>query len=352
MLKMPDERSIPSPEDWGEATKLVRGGLDRSHHGETAEALYLNSGFVYPDAETAERRFAGEDDGFVYARYGNPTVSMFEERLRLLEGAEACYGVGSGMAAVWGALGLPAQCRRPHRVVAGAVRLVLPDHRHHPAALRHHLDAGGRPGPRSVEGRGAGRNQGVLSRDAVEPDAGDHRHRRGGRDRPCGGRAGGGRQRVRHAGAAEVPRARRRHHRLFGHQAYRRPGPGAGRRDHVDEGVQGRSAEAVFAPHRAVAVAVQRLGAAQGSGDAEARVLAQCEAALEIAGALQAMPGVARVIYPFLDGQPQGALGAPPDARRRHHGDLRGRGRQGPPSRCCGGCRSSTFPTISAIRSR
>jgi O-succinylhomoserine sulfhydrylase len=82
----------------------VRGGLDRSHHGETAEALYLNSGFVYPDAETAERRFAGEDDGFVYARYGNPTVAMFEERLRLLEGAEACYGVGSGMAAVWGAL--------------------------------------------------------------------------------------------------------------------------------------------------------------------------------------------------------------------------------------------------------
>ena len=102
MLKKTDA-GIPLSE-WSDETKLVRGGLDRTPHGETAEALFLNSGFVYPDAETAERRFAGEEEGYVYARYGNPTVTMFEERLRLLEGAEACYGVGSGMAAVWGAL--------------------------------------------------------------------------------------------------------------------------------------------------------------------------------------------------------------------------------------------------------
>ena len=89
---------------WGDATKLVRGGLDRSHYGETAEALYLNSGFVYDAPETAENRFANKDDGYVYGRYGNPTVTMFEERLALLEGAEACYGVASGMAAVYGAL--------------------------------------------------------------------------------------------------------------------------------------------------------------------------------------------------------------------------------------------------------
>jgi O-succinylhomoserine sulfhydrylase len=95
---------LSKPENWGEATKLVRGGTERSAHGETSEAMFLNSGFVYPDAETAERRFAGEDDGYVYARYGNPTVTMFEERLRLLEGAEACYGTASGMAAVFGAL--------------------------------------------------------------------------------------------------------------------------------------------------------------------------------------------------------------------------------------------------------
>jgi O-succinylhomoserine sulfhydrylase len=95
---------LSKPENWGEATKLVRGGTNRTPHGETSEAMFLNSGFVYPDAETAERRFAGEDDGYVYARYGNPTVTMFEERLRLLEGAEACYGTASGMAAVFGAL--------------------------------------------------------------------------------------------------------------------------------------------------------------------------------------------------------------------------------------------------------
>jgi O-succinylhomoserine sulfhydrylase len=93
-----------SPAQWGDATKLVRGGLDRSPHGETSEALYLNSGFVYDQPETAERRFAGEDDGYVYGRYGNPTVTMFEERLALLEGAEACYAVASGMAAVFGSL--------------------------------------------------------------------------------------------------------------------------------------------------------------------------------------------------------------------------------------------------------
>ncbi|MGI9482178.1 MAG: PLP-dependent transferase, partial [Hyphomicrobiales bacterium] len=90
--------------EWREATKLVRGGLERSHHGETSEAIYMNSGFTYEDAETAAARFAGEADGFVYARYGNPTVEMFEQRLRLLEGAEACYATASGMAAVFGAL--------------------------------------------------------------------------------------------------------------------------------------------------------------------------------------------------------------------------------------------------------
>jgi O-succinylhomoserine sulfhydrylase len=175
------------PEDWGEATKLVRGGLDRSHHGETAEALYLNSGFVYPDAETAERRFAGEDDGFVYARYGNPTVSMFEERLRLLEGAEACYGVGSGMAAVWGALAC--QLKAGDHIVSSRalfgscyqiIATILPRF-----GITSTLVDGQ---DLAVEGRGAAGNQAVLSRDAVQPDAGDHRYCRGGRDRPGGRR--------------------------------------------------------------------------------------------------------------------------------------------------------------------
>lgn len=93
-----------STSDWRPATKLVRGGLDRSHHGETSEAIYLNSGFTYDSAETVAARFSGDNEGYVYSRYGNPTVSVFEERLSLLEGSEACYGLASGMAAVFGAL--------------------------------------------------------------------------------------------------------------------------------------------------------------------------------------------------------------------------------------------------------
>ena len=85
---------------WRLETQLVQGGLDRSHHGETAEALYLTSGFVYERAEHAEDRFRDRAPGFMYSRYGNPTVSTFEQRLAAIEGAEACCAVGSGMAAV------------------------------------------------------------------------------------------------------------------------------------------------------------------------------------------------------------------------------------------------------------
>src|SRR5687768_1012229 len=82
------------------ATELVHGGTLRSQFAETSEAMFLTQGFVYPDAEAAEARFKGEDPGFVYSRYANPTVSMFEERMCLLEGAEASRAVASGMAAV------------------------------------------------------------------------------------------------------------------------------------------------------------------------------------------------------------------------------------------------------------
>ncbi|MCG8655042.1 MULTISPECIES: O-succinylhomoserine sulfhydrylase [unclassified Yimella] len=85
-------------------TVAVRGGLSRSGFEETAEALYLTSGFVYETAEDAEAAFKAEVDRFVYSRYGNPTVAVFEERLRQLEGAEACYATGSGMGAVFTAL--------------------------------------------------------------------------------------------------------------------------------------------------------------------------------------------------------------------------------------------------------
>src|SRR5277367_5384789 len=83
------------------ATKLVRGGTRRSNFGETSEAIFMNSGFCYDSAETAENRFNGVAPGFVYSRYLNPTLAMLEERLMLMEGAERACVMASGMAAVF-----------------------------------------------------------------------------------------------------------------------------------------------------------------------------------------------------------------------------------------------------------
>ncbi len=92
------------PSDLSPRTLLVHGGTERSAHGEMSEALYLTQGFAYPTAAAAEARFKGEEEGFIYARYGNPTVRMFEDRIALLEGAEAAFATASGMAAVNAAL--------------------------------------------------------------------------------------------------------------------------------------------------------------------------------------------------------------------------------------------------------
>jgi len=94
----------PPPASWCPRTVATRGGLQRSQFLETDEAIFMTSGFVYGSAEEAEAAFANEGQRFVYSRYANPTVSMFEERLRLIEGAEMCRATGSGMAAVFAAL--------------------------------------------------------------------------------------------------------------------------------------------------------------------------------------------------------------------------------------------------------
>lgn len=107
---------MPDPRTWRPATKLVRAGLDRSAHGETAEALYLTSGFVYDDAAQAEATFKNEIAHYQYSRFGNPTVSMFEARMAALEGAEACRATATGMAAVHAALLSHVKCG--DRVVA------------------------------------------------------------------------------------------------------------------------------------------------------------------------------------------------------------------------------------------
>ncbi|MEM8975929.1 MAG: O-succinylhomoserine sulfhydrylase [Pseudomonadota bacterium] len=96
-----------SPTDtssWRPETELVHGGTLRSGFNETSEAIYLTQGYVYDSAEQAEQRFKDESGGFIYSRYANPTVAMFEERVRLLEGAEAARATSSGMAAVTGAI--------------------------------------------------------------------------------------------------------------------------------------------------------------------------------------------------------------------------------------------------------
>ena len=89
---------------WRPATQAVRGGTWRSEHGETSEALFLSSGFTYDDAETVAARFAGEAEGMTYSRLQNPTVQMLEERIALMEGAEACRAQATGMAAMTTAL--------------------------------------------------------------------------------------------------------------------------------------------------------------------------------------------------------------------------------------------------------
>ena len=101
---------------WRAKTKLVRGGLRRSQYDEMDEAIYMSSAYVYETAAEAEAAFKGRLDRFMYSRYGNPTVEMFQDRLCLLEGAEACRATSSGMAAVFASIAC--QVKAGDRVVA------------------------------------------------------------------------------------------------------------------------------------------------------------------------------------------------------------------------------------------
>ena len=100
MSHSPDNSHPPKGNRWRPQTQMVHAGQRRSPHGETSEALYLTSGYVYDNAEAAEARFKGEAEGYVYSRYANPTLTMLEERLAALEGAQSCRTTASGMAAV------------------------------------------------------------------------------------------------------------------------------------------------------------------------------------------------------------------------------------------------------------
>lgn len=100
---MKNKKNI-SEKSWRPATRAIRSGIDRSFNGETAEPIYLTSGYVYDNAETAAARFTGESEGFIYSRFGNPSVRTFEKRLASIEGADDCRGTATGMAAVFASL--------------------------------------------------------------------------------------------------------------------------------------------------------------------------------------------------------------------------------------------------------
>ncbi len=104
------------PKSWREATRLVRGGVERSQFEETSEALYLTSGYVYPSAEEAELAFKGDKKRYIYSRYANPTLTMFEKRMAHLEDCTHAVSTSSGMSAVFAALA--SQLRAGDRVVA------------------------------------------------------------------------------------------------------------------------------------------------------------------------------------------------------------------------------------------
>ena len=105
-------------DDWALATRLVRSGTMRSEFGETSEAMFLTSGYAYDSAEQAAARMSGDEEGYVYSRYGNPTNQMLAERLAALEGAETCRVTASGMGAISSAMIAP--CSAGDRVVAAS----------------------------------------------------------------------------------------------------------------------------------------------------------------------------------------------------------------------------------------
>ena len=254
-------------EAWGLETRLVHGGSLRSQFAETSEALYLTQSYVY--ASRRAGRGALQERGRLHLQ------PLRQPDGRHVRGAHAAAGGRAGRARHRHGHGrghllaavLP-QGRRPRRGRARAVRLVPLRGGGPVPALRHRLDAGRRPRPRGLAARHAPQHQGGVLRDAGQPDARPRRHRRRLGDRAQGRRAGRGRQRVRHAGAAEAAEARRRRRRLFRHQARRRPGPLPRRHRAGLAGLREGPPAQLPEAHRALAQPLQRLGDAQGPGDA------------------------------------------------------------------------------------
>ena len=246
------------------------GGTLRSQFGETSEALFLTQGYVYDTAEQAEARFKGEEPGF--SLRASPTrpsrCSSSAWRARRRRGrARHRHRHGGGQRRADG----PAQGRRPswrrRRCSAPAATSSRTS-----AALRHQRRRWS-TAPTSTSGEGgAAQHQDASSwRRPTNPTLEVLDIAAVAKIAHAPARAGG-RQRVRDAALAEPARARRRHRGLFGHQAHRRPGPLPRRRHPRLREIHRRQLHDLSAPDRPVAVAVQRLGAAEGPGDAAVRV--------------------------------------------------------------------------------
>ena len=230
--------------------------------GETSEALFLTQGFIYDTAEQCEARFKGEDPGFLYSRFSNPNISMFERRMIELEGAEAARATATGMAAVTTAILAPLKAG-DHVVAAkamfGSCRYVVED-----LLPRYGIQSTLVDGLDLDQWRKAMQpnTKTCFLESPTNPTLDVHGHPVDRRDRPQGRRAADRRQRVRHPDLAEPAVARRRRGDLFRDQAHRRPGP-LPRRHHPVVGSLHRRAHPQFhAPDRPVDVAVQCLGAA------------------------------------------------------------------------------------------
>ena len=254
-------------EAWGLETRLVHGGSLRSQFAETSEALYLTQSYVYASAEQAEERFKSEA-GFIYSRYANPTVAMFEERMRLLEGAQAARATATGMAAVTSSL-LCYLKAGDHlvagRALFGSCRYVVED-----LCPRYGIAS------TLIDGRDLGAWQRALrpntkavffetpanpTLDLVDIAAVSEIAHKAGALVVVDNVFATPR-------AAEAAEARRRRRRLFRHQACRRPGPLPRRHRAGLAGLREGPPAQLPEAHGAVAQPVQCLGDAQGPGDA------------------------------------------------------------------------------------
>ncbi len=327
---MTKKKTSPAdPANWHPDTQLVHGGVLRSQFAETSEALFLTQGYVYSSAEQAEARFKNEDPGYQYTRFGNPTVTMFEERLRLLEGAEVARATATGMAAVTASL-LSFLKAGDHVVAAramfGSCRYIVETLCPRFGIASTLIDGRDidawrkavRPNTKALFFETPANptldlvDIAAVAKLGREIGALDHR-----------------RQRLRDADPAAPPRARRRHRRLLGDQAHRRPGPLPRRRRALHREIPDRPPAGFHPPDRALAEPVQRLGHAEGPRDApRPRQGAMrdggqhCRSPRRVSGRDQGHLLRARR-------SSSGRTRQKADDRRRPDRDLRDRGRQG-----------------------